>query len=88
MMIITAKQALTSRALDALITATNAKVRDHDSKYNKFWLGGKVYNNRGDVCRQLISDCNEWLIPNGLVDLDVIRNATDSTKQYNIFEVN
>lgn len=85
---------LTNLALNALIEATNIQVKEGFLPSPKkgmqgrvcFWVAGQRFFNRGQVCRYLIEECNNWMIACGLVKLDIIKNAGDSTG-YKFFDI-
>ena len=43
--------------------------------WGKYYLGGKVYKNTGDLCRAMLKEINEWMIDAGLVNVEKLRKA-------------
>ena len=46
--------------------------------WDKYYLGGNVYKNTGDLCRAMLKEINGWMIDSGLVDVEKLRKAHGS----------
>ena len=84
----------TSRVLDALLEASKFRMteewkrKEKNSKWQSrhIYINGYLFHNTKDTCEHIMSSINNILIPNGLIDLDIFRYATNSAG-LNMFDI-
>ncbi len=84
----------TSRALEALVDSTNIRIIDAWVKDEKgiarhvygLAASGSRYTNRGPLVREILDHVNNWMLDNGLVNIDILKNAKCS-KGFNLFRI-
>ena len=67
---------MTSRAVEALATATKIEVSwDYKNGKERFWINGHVFKSKPDAGRFILAQINEWMLSAGIVDLEIIVEA-------------